>query len=476
MIFDNLLRSGAGNLLRPQQDDGEETFEASGGDGGGGGSSSSDGGRTGSTCGSTPATGRWTKKEHDDFLVGLEACGKDWIEISCHFVFSRTATQIRTHAQKYFTKANRGQSFPEQPYESAPGKRKTCDDRSGSPGDERHCLNRPTCSSSSSVCSSHSSSGESVVLSSRTRSGVAKRKHAALAQEEQRREENHEDQQHQERPHQELQHHEEQQHEDQHHQEQQHEEQGLQKQQDQEQGQEQQDDQRKAEGLTGSTPNHPCQGLYPYPVPVPSPLALDLLYPEQQNRLPGVEWPAPLHGCGGMTAWFKEPRDAQHEAFGDECEQAFFTVPDVAECKFGSSPLSSLLEDTPRAEYFGVPPTDRHGAARAVAAAAAAGDTAGGPGSRDGGSGGDGEEVDSTLAESRLGGPGGWHDWYPTEGWVDKQQVAHNVETAEAFCGVINLNRRFYGFATAGSSSSSNNNNNNNNSSNTCSGTSTEAM
>ncbi|CBJ48904.1 conserved unknown protein [Ectocarpus siliculosus] len=388
MIFDNLLRSGASNyLLRPQQDHGEETFEESGG-GGGGSSSSSDGGRTGLACGSTPATGRWTKKEHADFLVGLEACGKDWMEISCHFVFSRTATQIRTHAQKYFTKVNRGQSFPEQPYESVPGKRNTCDDRSGSPGDERHCLNRPTRSSSrSSVCNSHSSSGESVDLSSRTRSGVAKRKHAALAQEEQRRKEHDEDQQHQERPHQELQH-----HEDQHHEDRQHEEPELQEQQDQEQGQEQQDDPRK------------------------------------QSRPPGVEWPAPLHDGGGMMARFKEPRDARHEDFGDECEQAFFTVPDVAECNFGSSPLSSFLEDTPGAEYFGVPPTDRHGAAPAIAAAAAAGDTAGGPGSRHGGSGGDGEELDSTLAESRLGGGGGWHDWYPTEGWVDKQQAATQSE------------------------------------------------
>ncbi|CAM9568244.1 unnamed protein product, partial [Ectocarpus sp. 4 AP-2014] len=447
MIFDNLLRSGAGNLLRPLQDDGDEAFEESGG--GGGSSSGSDGDRTGLACGSTPATGRWTKKEHDDFLVGLGACGKDWIEISCRFVFSRTATQIRTHAQKYFTKVNRGQSFPEQPYESVLGTRNTCDDRSGSSGNEKHCLNRPTRScSSSNVCSSHSSSGESVVLSFRTRSGVAKRKRAALAQEDQRREQHHENQQH--------------------------EEQELQKQQDQEQGQEQHDDQRKAEGLPGSTPGHPCQGLSPHPVPVPSPLVLDLLYPEQQSRLPGFEWPSPLHSCGGITAWFKEPRDAQHEAFGDECEQAFFTLPDIAECNFGSSPLSSLLEDTPGAEYFGVPPTDRHGTAAAFAAtadAAAAGDIAGGLGSSESGNGDDGGRL--TLAESRLGGPGGWHDWYPTEGWVDKQQVAHNVETAEAYSGVTNFNRRFYGLTTAGSSSSSSNNNSN---SKTCSGTSTEAM
>ncbi|CAM9483922.1 unnamed protein product, partial [Ectocarpus sp. 12 AP-2014] len=476
MVIDNncLLCGSAGNLMQPQQDDREEAFEESGG-GGGGSSSGSDGGRTGSACGSTPATGRWTKKEHDDFLVGLEACGKDWIEISCRFVFSRTATQIRTHAQKYFTKVNRGQSFPEQPYESIPGKRNTYDDRSGFPGDERHCLNRPTrsssSSSSSSVCSRHSSSGESVVLSSRTRSGVAKRKRAALAQEEQRREQHHEEQQHEDQQHEDQQHedqqHRERPHQERPHQELQHEEQELQKQQDQEQGQEQQDDQRKTQGLPGSTPDHPCHGLYAYPVPVPSPLALHLSYPEQQSLLPGVEWPAPLHGCGGITAWFKEPRDAQHEPFGDECEQAFFTVPDVAECNFGSSPLSSLLEDTPGAEYFGVPPTDRHGAAAGIAAAAAAGGTSGGLGSRDGGSGGDGGGLDSTLEEGRLGGHGWWHDWYPSEGWVDKQQVEHNADTAEAYCGVTNLNRRFYGFTTAGSSSSS---------SNTCSGTSTESV
>lgn len=64
----------------------------------------------------------------------------------------------------------------------------------------------------------------------------------------------------------------------------------------------------QAEGLPGSTPNHPCQGLYPYPIPVPSPLALDFSYPEKQSRQPGVEWPVSLHRSGGMTAWLKEPR------------------------------------------------------------------------------------------------------------------------------------------------------------------------
>ncbi|CAM9515429.1 unnamed protein product, partial [Ectocarpus sp. 12 AP-2014] len=62
-----------------------------------------------------------------------------------------------------------------------------------------------------------------------------------------------------------------------------------------------------------------------------------------------------------------------------------------------------------------------------IAAAAAAGGTSGGLGSRDGGSGGDGGGLDSTLEEGRLGGHGWWHDWYPSEGWVDKQQEVLRV-------------------------------------------------
>lgn len=48
-------------------------------------------------------TGRWTKEEHDVFLVGLEKHGKEWKEIS-HMIPTRSVVQIRTHAQKYFQK------------------------------------------------------------------------------------------------------------------------------------------------------------------------------------------------------------------------------------------------------------------------------------------------------------------------------------------------------------------------------------
>lgn len=63
---------------------------------------------------STLGRGRWMKEEHDDFLVGLEVCGRDWTAISRRFVPSRTVTQVRTHAQKYFMKMDRGQAFPDE--------------------------------------------------------------------------------------------------------------------------------------------------------------------------------------------------------------------------------------------------------------------------------------------------------------------------------------------------------------------------
>jgi SHAQKYF class myb-like DNA-binding protein len=48
--------------------------------------------------------GRWTEEEQAAFIDGLRKYGKNWKKIS-QMVKTRTLTQIRTHAQKFFKKA-----------------------------------------------------------------------------------------------------------------------------------------------------------------------------------------------------------------------------------------------------------------------------------------------------------------------------------------------------------------------------------
>lgn len=51
----------------------------------------------------------WTEEEHKMFLLGLMKLGKgDWRGISRQFVLSRSATQVASHAQKYFIRQNHG--------------------------------------------------------------------------------------------------------------------------------------------------------------------------------------------------------------------------------------------------------------------------------------------------------------------------------------------------------------------------------
>ena len=51
-------------------------------------------------------TGRWSPEEHRLFLEGMRTFGKKWTKIAS-FIGTRTAMQVRTHAQKYFQKADR---------------------------------------------------------------------------------------------------------------------------------------------------------------------------------------------------------------------------------------------------------------------------------------------------------------------------------------------------------------------------------
>jgi len=64
--------------------------------------------------------GRWSQEEHERFLRGFELYGHKWRKVR-DVVGTRTVTQVRTHAQKFFVKLKK-QSTMEKPTITTPHK------------------------------------------------------------------------------------------------------------------------------------------------------------------------------------------------------------------------------------------------------------------------------------------------------------------------------------------------------------------
>lgn len=69
-------------------------------------SSSSSGKRKGRKPSASSSSGRWTDAEHAAFLHGLATYGREWKKVA-HHIPTRTSAQVRSHAQKYFSKLQR---------------------------------------------------------------------------------------------------------------------------------------------------------------------------------------------------------------------------------------------------------------------------------------------------------------------------------------------------------------------------------
>lgn len=98
--------------------------------------------------------GRWTKEEHQRFLAGFELYGHKWRKVR-DVVGTRTVTQVRTHAQKFFVKMKKTSDGIVSI--KSPGKQSKSSSKTESSGELKSILHP----SSSSICKSKDHSGSS---------------------------------------------------------------------------------------------------------------------------------------------------------------------------------------------------------------------------------------------------------------------------------------------------------------------------
>ena len=58
-------------------------------------------------------TGRWNQDEHQSFMEGIRLYGKNWKLVAQH-IGTRSSTQVRSHAQKYFLRETTRQKVKQQ--------------------------------------------------------------------------------------------------------------------------------------------------------------------------------------------------------------------------------------------------------------------------------------------------------------------------------------------------------------------------
>ncbi len=62
------------------------------------------------------STGRWNRDEHQRFIDGMIKYGNNWRQVQ-KYIGTRSSTQIRSHAQKFFGKVKRSNIFKKEKYD-----------------------------------------------------------------------------------------------------------------------------------------------------------------------------------------------------------------------------------------------------------------------------------------------------------------------------------------------------------------------